>query len=43
MKLAKLQKEQELTNILREKECTFKPNIIKNYKKAKPAFPKEEK
>jgi hypothetical protein len=32
-KLARLQKEQEMNSILREKECTFKPNIIKSYKK----------
>jgi hypothetical protein len=35
-KLARLQKEQEMNNILREKECTFKPNIIRSYKRGKP-------
>lgn len=32
-KLARLQKEQDMNSILKEKECTFKPNIIKSYKK----------
>lgn len=32
MKIAKLQKEKEITQILKEKQYTFKPTLIKNKK-----------